>query len=164
MMGFVKHGLIIVVVISLLSMPLLSNNASAWLPSENTWISNSPGYANDNGNWENGTPLQDQTLWFIGTHNGNCTWNMQDKQMPWGKSISIFSQLRLINYTGTITVTSSIIVAGYGAIQPDPYDHTTYPGAMDWLTMSDGMSLLVVLFVAGALFILITYLVMKRRN
>ena len=164
MMGFVKHGLIVMVIISLLAIPLLSNNASAWLPEENTWISDAPGNASNTGNWENGTPLQDQTLWFTGAHNGNCTWDIKDSQMPWGLNQAIYAQLRLINYTGTITITSSIVIAGYGSIFVNPDDHTTYPGAMDWLTMSNGMSLLVVLFVAGALFILITYLIMKRRN
>jgi hypothetical protein len=164
------HVLVSISIATLLSLmlvaPFVSDNARAWMPMENTWIADAPGFASTDSNWENGTPYMDQTLWFDGDHSANCTWDIVDESMAWGINYGRFQELRLAGYEGHIIVVTPIYLINWdwvGPVPPDPNDHTTYPGPMDWLTMSLGMSLLITLLMAGMIFILLIWLISRRR-
>lgn len=138
--------------------------ASAWVPEQNTWISDDDGLASDSGNWENGTPFMDQVLWFTGDHNGNCTWDFIPQQMAWGWNINRFASILFVNYTGSIEMETYIYIY-QGTIpypiEPGPDPH--FPGPFDWLYMSNQMLLLVVLLAGGLIFLFIMAIISRRR-
>lgn len=138
---------------------------SAWVPTENTWISDDDGLASDGGNWENGSLFMDQVLWFTGSHNGNCTWNFIAVNMAWGTNINRFAAIIMQpEYNGSIMFATYIFL--YQGIIPYPIDpgpDPHYPGPFDWLTMSNSQMLLLMILAGGMIFLLSLAIMSRRR-
>jgi hypothetical protein len=150
---------------SLLVVVINAPTVSAWVPTQNTWIADSDGLASNGNNWENGSLFMDQIVWFTGDHVANCTWDFVSVQMAWGWNINRFAEIRFVdNYTGSVQVTTYIYI--YQGIIPFPIGpgpDPHYPGPLDWLTMSQGTLLLLVVFGGGLVFLLILAILSKRR-
>lgn len=162
--AFLAAFLVFAVILS--GFVVVSPKVSAWMPTENTWISDDDGLATDPGNWENGTPFMDSLLWFTGEHNGNCTWDFPAGiNMAWGTNINRWQGINFVDgYNGSVVIQTYFYI--YQGIIPFPVDPGVdphYPGPFDWLNMSNSMFLLVVLVVGGILFMLILAIISRRR-
>lgn len=145
-----------------------SPKASAWMPTENTWISDDDGLATDPNNWENGTPFMDSLLWFTGDHQGNCTWDFPAGgiNMAWGTNINRFQGFVFTDeYNGTVIIQTHVFIyMGIITYPVGPGVDPHYPSALDWLTMDNATLLLVILFISGLIFLFVMMVLSKRRG